>query len=639
MTCRFSFLIGLLFLVNFLNAQDKAKNYLKDSLEVVSLLDKAYSLESETPYKAIEVYKKAAKKSQLIHFNIGSFRSYSYTAIVFNDLAVYDSAIYYNKKALPFAKKANYKKGIAATYINLGNTYQYFGQYDKVVENYQKGIEIFEANTDSVNVSKSYQNLAALFASIENNDKEIEYLEKSLRSNSNNNQIQNGYVYGDLGLANLRLKKFEQALNYFEEAEEISKNEKDIRLEFFVVNHFGDYHAYKSDYKNAIPYYEKSLTIISELNDEFYKADVLFKLGESHSKVKQFAKAESYLNEALVMAKISNTKEIQEKVYLELAFINESLGNFKKAYDYNKLGLKFSDSLKNERFIKQINVLEKQFETKKKDSEIYEQQLLLAKQQKEIDKKQMQKNIAIGLAILFLILSLLSWLIYRQRQKRKNQELLVLKNEAQIHSLESLIEGEEKERFRIAKELHDGVNGDLSAIKHKLNTLLELNNKTIKEAVVMIDKSCEQVRAISHNLVPPALENFDLESAISDYCTNMNNVHEPEITFDYLGDTIHLPKIVEVNIFRITQELVNNCIKHAEASEVNVQLSYRNNTIQLAVDDNGKGFGTLTVKSTGIGLSNVKNRVAFLNGEIDFVSSEKGTSINILIDTSKINHD
>jgi two-component system, NarL family, sensor kinase len=639
MICRFSFLIGLLFLVNFLNAQDKAKNYLKDSLEVVSLLDKAYSLESEAPYKAIEVYKRAAKKSQLIHFNIGSFRSYSYTAIVFNDLAVYDSAIYYNKKALPFAKKANYKKGIAATYINLGNTYQYFGQYDKVVENYQKGIEIFEANTDSVNVSKSYQNLAALFASIEKNDKEIEYLEKSLRSNSNNNQIQNGYVYGDLGLANLRLKKFEQALNYFEEAEEISKNEKDIRLEFFVVNHFGDYHAYKSDYINAIPYYEKSLTIISELNDEFYKADVLFKLGESHSKLKQFAKAESYLNEALVMAKISNTKEIQEKVYLELAFINESLGNFKKAYDYNKLGLKFSDSLKNERFIKQINVLEKQFETKKKDSEIYEQQLLLAKQQKEIDKKQMQKNIAIGLAILFLILSLLSWLIYRQRQKRKNQELLVLKNEAQIHSLESLIEGEEKERFRIAKELHDGVNGDLSAIKHKLNTLLELNNKTIKEAVVMIDKSCEQVRAISHNLVPPALENFDLESAISDYCTNMNNVHAPEITFDYLGDTIHLPKIVEVNIFRITQELVNNCIKHAEASEVNVQLSYRNNTIQLAVDDNGKGFDTLTVKSTGIGLSNVKNRVAFLNGEIDFVSSEKGTSVNILIDTSKINHD
>jgi signal transduction histidine kinase len=231
------------------------------------------------------------------------------------------------------------------------------------------------------------------------------------------------------------------------------------------------------------------------------------------------------------------------------------------------------------------------------------------------------------------------WMYFKQRQKRKNQELLVLKNEAQISSLESLIEGEEKERFRIAKELHDGVNGDLSAIKHKLNTLLELNNKTIKEAVIMIDKSCEQVRAISHNLVPPALENFDLESAISDYCTNMNSVHEAQITFDYLGDTMNSPKLVEVNIFRITQELVTNSIKHADATEINVQLSFRNNTIQLAVDDNGKGFDVLNVKSTGIGLSNVKNRVAFLNGEIDFVSSENGTSVNILIVTSKINYD
>ena len=167
----------------------------------------------------------------------------------------------------------------------------------------------------------------------------------------------------------------------------------------------------------------------------------------------------------------------------------------------------------------------------------------------------------------------------------------------------------------------------------------ELNNKTIKEAVVMIDKSCEQVRAISHNLVPPALENFDLESGISDYCINMNNAHQSKITFDYLGDTMNLPKLVEINIFRITQELVAISIKHEEATEINVQLSFRNNTIQLAVDDNGKGFDVLNVKPIGIGLSNIKNRVAFLNGEIDFVSSKKGTSVNILIDTSKINHD
>jgi len=295
------------------------------------------------------------------------------------------------------------------------------------------------------------------------------------------------------------------------------------------------------------------------------------------------------------------------------------------------------DSLINTESLKTINLLQKQFETKKKDSEINQQKLLLQKQENLLQKKQMQTNYAIGAAIILLTLSITSWLVYKQRQKRKEKELQVLKNEAQINSLESLIEGEEKERFRIAKELHDGVNGDLSAIKHKLNTLLKLNNTTIKEAVVMIDKSCKQVRAISHNLVPPALENFDLQTAASDYCTNMNMIHSPKISFDYLGEELFLPKITEINIFRIIQELVTNSIKHADATEINVQLSSIENAIQLAVEDNGKGFDTTKKEMEGIGISNVKNRVLFLNGEVDFTSNNKGTSINIFIDKANLN--
>lgn len=619
--------------------QENPTQKFKDSLEVVSLLNLGYSEEAQTPNKAISTYKKAAKLSKSSGFDLGSFRANSYIAIVFNDLAVYDSAIYYNRLALPFAEKINYKKGIAATYINLGNTYQFYGQYDKVVENYISGITIFESTKDSVNISKSYENLGALFSSISQHDKEIEYLKLALKTNSKGNEEQNGMIYGDLGLAHSKLNQLSKALSFFQKADSISKTVSNKRLDFFVARNFGEYYLLKKTYDKAIPFYLKALQINKSLNDEYYKTDVLFKLGEAYSKFSNFRQANIYLEQALLFAKANNIKELQEKIYLELALVNESQGNYKMAYDYNNLSKIFSDSLKNERHIKQINSLEKQFETKNKDNEITLQKLQLEQQQNQLQKRKMQTNYALGIAIFSLITMFGLWMYYKQRQKRKNQELLVLKSEAQINSLESLIEGEEKERFRIAKELHDGVNGDLSAIKHKLNTLLELNNQTIKEAVVMIDKSCEQVRAISHNLVPPALENFDLKSAISDYCTNMNNVHQPQITFDILGDAMNLPKLIEINIFRITQELVTNCIKHAKASEINVQLSSRNNTIQLAVDDDGKGFDSENVKSNGIGISNLKSRVAFLNGEIDFVSSENGTSVNILIDTSKFNHD
>ena len=608
-----------------------------DSIEIISLLDLGYSEEAQTPNKAIATYKKAARLSESSGFDLGSFRANSYIAIVFNDLAVYDSAIYYNRLALPFAEKLNYKKGIAATYINLGNTYQFYGEYDKVVENYINGINIFKSTKDSVNASRSYQNLASLFSSIGQHDKELEYLKLALLTNPNENIEQNGMVYGDLGLAYSKLDQLPKALSFFQKADSVSKKVSNKRLDFFVARNFGEYHMLNNTYNKAIPFYLKALQLNDSLNEKYYRADLLRNLGEAYSKTSNFTQAKTYLEQALAFAKANNIKELQEKIYLELALMNAAQGNYKKAYEYKNLSEIFSDSLKNENHIKQINRLEKQFATKNKDNEITVQKLKLEQQESQLQKRKMQTNYAIAIAIFSLITMIGLWMYYKQRQRRKNQELLVLKNEAQINSLESLIEGEERERFRIAKELHDGVNGYLSAIKHKLNTFLELNNKTIKEAVVMIDKSCEQVRAISHNLVPPALENFDLQTATSDYCTNMNNIHPPKITFNYLGDDVVLPKIVEINIFRIIQELVTNSIKHANASKIDVQLSIRDNSIQLAVEDDGTGFDLENTESDGIGISNLKHRVSFLNGEMDISSNSEGTFVNIFMDKTRFN--
>ena len=155
----------------------------------------------------------------------------------------------------------------------------------------------------------------------------------------------------------------------------------------------------------------------------------------------------------------------------------------------------------------------------------------------------------------------------------------------------------------------------------------------------MLDKSCDQVRAISHNLVPPASEKFDLRTATSDYCLEMNAIHQPKIAFQYVGKEVDLPKNVEVNLFRITQELVTNSVKHAEAKEINVQLSMLDNMLQLTVEDDGKGYDLDNITSEGIGIGNIRYRVDYLNGELDVSSNEQGTYVNILIDKSRFNED
>ena len=177
--------------------------------------------------------------------------------------------------------------------------------------------------------------------------------------------------------------------------------------------------------------------------------------------------------------------------------------------------------------------------------------------------------------------------------------------------------------------MHDGVNGDLSAIKFKLSALSDKENPAIGEAVAMIDDSCKQVRAISHNLVPPSLENFNLVEALEEYIENTNSIHEPEIDFQHLGEHPRLSKNAEINIFRIVQELVVNALKHAEAQQINVQLSCREEEIQLTVEDDGKGFDTSAQNKSGIGLSNIQSRVDYLQADKDVLSNQEGTSYTL----------
>ncbi|MEM5566742.1 tetratricopeptide repeat protein [Psychroserpens sp. AS72] len=488
---------------------------------------------------------------------------------------------------------------IASTLNSIGNIYGEMEKPDEAIANFSGALTIFETKKALRDIGNAHKNIGKMYILKKDTLAGISHLDKALAvAKTSNEDYQIALVLSTLGNVYLN-SELDLAYNYLNEAKQLFEAKNYQRELIPIQRDLGKYYQKKSDYNGAIKAFQTSLELAQEFKESPYLKDAYLGLSETYSLT----------------------------------------GNYKKAYNFHEKYTIIKDSLFNSENVKTINLLQKQFEAKKKDSEISKQKLQLETQKNELQKKNMQFNYALSLAFILLLISIATWLVYKQRQKRKDQELLVIKNKAQIHSLESLIEGEEKERLRIAKELHDGVNGDLSAIKHKLNTLLELNNKTIKEAVVMIDKSCEQVRAISHNLVPPALENFDLESAISDYCIHMNNIHKPQIRFHYLGDDLNISKLMEVNIFRITQELVTNSIKHAKSSEINVQLSFRNNTLQLAVDDDGIGFDTTDMNSNGIGISNIKSRVAFLNGEIDFVSSESGTSINVLIDLSKYNHD
>ena len=486
---------------------------------------------------------------------------------------------------------------MASTLNSIGNLYGEIDKYDEAIENFSRANEIFIEKDKKRDISNAYQNIGEMY--IRNSD--------TLNARDN----------------------MERSLAI---ALSINEDYATANASYGLARTYLDFLPHK-----ALKYYKEAESILERIEYNSLLVKVYRDLGHFYKDVNNNTKAIYYYNKALALAEELNELPPKEEIFEGLSAIYESENQYKKAFNYQSKYIVVKDSLLNEENLKSINLLQTQYETERKDKEIIQQQLQIEQTESELREKKTQNNYIIGLAVFLFIASMMAWFVFQQRHKRKDQEIITLKREHQIKTLESLMEGEEKERLRIAKELHDGVNGDLSAIKYKLSSLLELNNTVIKEAITMIDNSYDQVRAISHNLVPPSLMNFSLLEATEEYCNNLDAIHPIQIFYQHIGDVVSIPKKAEVSMFRIIQELVTNSIKHADASEITVQISCRENMLQLTVEDNGKGFDKSKVMGAGIGLSNVESRVDYLEATMDLISNDQGTSYTIEIDTNKLN--
>lgn len=507
-----------------------------------------------------------------------------------------------NEKSLKtfYSAVSNYEslgmtQHLGTVYNSIGIVQNDTGKFDDAIKSYKKAISINEQFNDSVNLPNALSNLAVVYLAQDRLDDALEYFEKArwidLKTNNLWGLSKNSQ---NVGTVLIEQKKYAEAKRHLLEAYEIQK---------------------KNGYSTDI-------------------VETLTKLGIAHMELGDFKQSESYFLEALNIN--SDSKRANQELNQFLAQLYKRTDRPQKALFYFEQAAAYKDSILNQENQEQINLLQSRFESERKDKEIAQQELSLAQQNSELKKKRNQNNFLIGMVLLLVFMASFIWIWAQQRQKDKKQEILALKREHQISALEALIKGEEKERARIAQELHDGVNSELSAIKYKLSSALDHNQKTIAEAITLIDHSCQQVRAISHNLIPPSIENFDLLEAVRQYCETMNDSHTPEITFQHIGNPIAVSKQVETNIYRIIQELVLNAIKHADAKNIDVQIGYGEDQIQVSVEDDGKGYDQNSPNSDGIGLNNIESRIGFLQGEKDVISNERGTSVTVAIDTKKL---
>ena len=243
--------------------------------------------------------------------------------------------------------------------------------------------------------------------------------------------------------------------------------------------------------------------------------------------------------------------------------------------------------------------------------------------------------------IIFIVLATFIFVVFvtglfifiYQYRKRK----IVHESEKQLIAMNSIIQGQEAERSRMAKDLHDGLGGMLSGIKLNLSALKGNLDSTEKEwplfnkSIVQLDKAIAEMRRVAHNMMPEALLKLGLTEAIQDYCDGINESNTITTRFTAIGPLQAVAQPVSVILYRIIQELTNNAIKYGAPKNIFVQLNRHDKGVTLTVEDDGKGFNT-SQTSTGTGLQNVRTRVDYLKGSMDIHSeAQQGTSVTVEI--------
>lgn len=317
--------------------------------------------------------------------------------------------------------------------------------------------------------------------------------------------------------------------------------------------------------------------------------------------------------------------------YKEMARVYEAMGNTSKAYEWVSKYSALQDTVYKENLTKQIADNEARYRFVTNEKKII--QLQAQTQEAALEhRNQVLLNWLLGVAAtLFLLATLFLIFYYHNNRKQTRLQWKEMQQQQELMLANAMLEGEEQERRRLARDLHDGLGGALAGIKIKLSGQ-EKKEKTpqLNEVIRQLEDSINELRRIARNMMPENLQKAGLETALRDLCESLPG-DDTSIEFHAFGLQQAIPLNVQANIYRIVQELLSNAVRHAAASKIIVQCSLNGNIFLITVEDNGRGFDMNTMtEAEGIGFQNIRNRVKYLNGYIDIDSVPgEGTTINI----------
>lgn len=623
---------------------------LQDDTAKVNLLnDMVAQYQHINPDRAMVLADQAADLAKRINFVFGLAAAYRLTGILYVNKSSFDTgAMYYNKSLELFKTSSDarsYKfKGMLQH--NFGVIFQYKGQYDSAVSFYQSAVRVYKDLNEDGLLFLTYNNLSTLYAQILDNKNALKYAEECVAIS---NRLNDPYK---ISIANLAMASAKAELKEYAGVDTLIK--KAIKISSESGNYYMLGKEYKilakyqmeatDDKKGSLNSLRLSLDNMIKANNEYEIAAANQNLGYSYFINGDEEQAIKYFKIAIEQSKKLGLPQIEQYVLKNLSELEEKRKNFPGAYNYLKSYLIVNDSVVSRTHQDNIEALETKYQSEVKDARIATLDGEKKIQALSLREKTILNYFLVGSLAILLIVVFLGYRNFRHRQQLaqqqdelRQQRIRELEKDRQLVAVDAMLKGQEEERSRLAKDLHDGLGGLLSGVKYSLsnmkdNLIITPDNMTVFErSIDMLDTSIKELRRVAHNMMPEILTKFGLDEALKEYCNSINATNLIGVKYQSLGMEQRLEQSTEIIIYRIVQELLNNILKHASASEAFVQLIKEENRLSVIVEDNGKGFDpNLAGNEKGAGLVNVRSRVDYLKGQLEIHAEPgKGTLINI----------
>lgn len=596
-------------------ANDSVFNALKHEVDTAKKGDKiraylkiASYVRSKEPLAAIPYIDSIIKIAEATNDSLAFSVAYNSLAQTMHYLGDYEKAIEYSNKAILLDQQMKNNNGLQNNLSNSGVYYEALGQDSMAMVQYNEAYRLFnEHGGDSLSLANLLNNMANILVNKGEKNRDTASTMKAIAMFKKVYRIDKKYS-GSYWMS----KSLNNLGNAFNDVGIIT-----------AQNRFRD---------SALYYLKKSAYYKFKVDDKIGLVSTLGNIGLCFAGKKQLDSARYYKEQSMQFAQETKAPDGLAYAHQGLMEQYELEGNYKKALYHAQRMSTLHDSLVNLQNGEKIATMQARYDNLRKEEE---NQLLLAQKAKtdlRLEKSRSRQTL-LAAAIILLLLVVAFIIIYlRQRQARLLQ---IEKSKQQKLRFKAIIEGEEKERVRIAQELHDSLGQMVTAAKLNLSAMKnpddEKSNKLKQNATSIMDALVGEIRNISHNLMPADLIKLGLVTAIDSLVTKINEARLLRIEFDYNKNMPRMEQSVEIALYRVVQEVLNNMIKHAQAKLILVQLYNDGGKVHLKISDDGTGFDTTTIeKSSGIGWKNIFSRLSLIDGKIDIDSKlGQGTTIHI----------